>query len=175
MDYNIHNLEYIKNKTIFSSRVLTKTDYKIISIDRLYSDLIHDFLDKRVSAQYEDYDEYFEVNENTIRVKFYHQDYIEKQVTFNLFSVDFHLTSRSELDCNRDFFDEEFFKKFEDSPYKIYIIEISSIKQQLSDSDSEDDEEQEPKPIKFKKSIVQDECVNVTKTNQTYYIQNVAI
>ena len=171
LNYNVNNLEYTKNKTILSSPILTKIDFKITSIDQLYSDLIYDFLDKRVSTQYEDYGEYFEVNENTIQIKYYHQDYAEKCVIFNLFSVDFYLTSNTYLDCNREIFNKEFFLKFEECPYEIHIIEIATIKQQLSESDSEDeDDENQPRPLEFKQSITVDECVIclINKPNVLY-------
>ena len=160
LNFNVHNLEYTKNKTIFSSPILMKTDFKITSIDQLYSDLIYDFLEKQASNQYDDYGDSFEVSENTIQIKYYHQDYTARCVIFSLFSVDFYLTSNTYIECNRDFFNEEFFKKFEECPYEIHIIEIATIKHQSSDSSSEDeDDEQEPKPIKFKQSITADECV----------------
>ena len=149
LNYNIHNHEYTKNKTIFSSPILMKTDYKITSILKLYSDIIYNFLDKLVSTQYEDYGDSFEVNENKVQIKIYNQDYLENCVKFNLFSVDFYLTSNTYLDYNKDFFNEEFFKKFEEYPYEIHIIEIATIKQDLSDSDSDDDE-REPPPLEFK-------------------------
>ena len=158
LDYNIHNLEYRKNKTVFSTSTLAKKDFKITSIEQLYYDLIYDFLDKRVASQYENYGENFRVNENTIQIKFYHEDYMEKHVTFRLFSIDFYLTSNTYLDYTEDFFNEEFFKKNEDCPYEIRIVETATIRQDSSESDSEDEEE-EPQPIEFRQTIKSNECV----------------
>ena len=166
LNFNVHNLEYTKNKTIFSSPILSKTDLKKTSIDQLYSDIICDFLKKPASDQYDDYGDSFEVNENTIKIKYYNQNYAEKCVVFNLFSVDFYLTSNTYIECNRDFFNEEFFKKFEECPYEIHIIEIATIKHQSSDSSSEDeDDEQERKPINSSQIFKSNECV-ICLTNQ---------
>ena len=169
LNYNVNNLEYTKNKTIFSSPILMKTDYKITSILKLYFDIIYNFLDKRVATQYENYGEDFKVNENIIQIKIHNQEYVENCVIFNLFSVDFYLTSSTCLDCNKEIFNEEFFNKFEDCPYEIIITEIATIKQELSYSDSED-EEREPPPLEFKQSITVDECVIclINKPNVLY-------
>ena len=135
-----------------------KKDYKITSIDRLYLD-IYNFLDRRVASQYENYGDLFEVNENLIKIKIYHPDYIENCVEFNLFRVNCYLVSHTQLDYNKDFFNEEFFKRFEDCPFELHNIEIATIKQEIhiDESDFEDEEEQEP--IELKQTIISDECV----------------
>ena len=67
LNYNIHNLHFQKIKTVFSTPILMKKDYKITTINLLYLD-ISDFLDRRVAAQYENYGNQFEVNENVIKL-----------------------------------------------------------------------------------------------------------
>ena len=164
LNYNIHNIEFQKTKTVFSTTILKKKEYKITCIDRLYLD-IWDFLDRRVAAQYENHGNLFKVNENII--KFYHPDYTENYADFDLFHVDCYLVSHSQLDYNKDFFNEEFFKKREDCPYEIHIIEIATIKQEAYEDESEDEPEEEleeeieegKEPIELKQTIMCDKCV----------------
>ena len=102
LHYNIHNIEFRMMKIVFSTTTLKKEKYKIKCIERLYLD-IWDFLDRRVAAQYENHGNLFETNENIIQVKFYHPDYVENHVEFTLFSVMCYLTSRDQLDYDKDF------------------------------------------------------------------------
>ena len=52
LNYNIHDIEFRKTKTVFSTTTLKKEEYEITCTERLYLD-IWDFLDRRVAAQYE--------------------------------------------------------------------------------------------------------------------------
>ena len=100
----------------------------------------------------------FETNENIIQVKFYHPDYAANYVEFTLFRVKCYLISRDQLDYDKDFFNKEFFKKWEDCPYEIRIIEIATINQ-------EEDEEDYIKPVtqdtppQILESFRSDKCV----------------
>ena len=154
LHYNIHDIEFRIMKTVFSTTTLKKEKYKITCIERLYLD-IWDFLDRRVAAQYENHGNLFETNENIIQVKFYHPDYVENYVEFTLFRVNCYLTSRDQLDYDKDFFNKEFFKRWEDCPYKIRIIELATINQE----EVEGEDEEEVEPIELKQTIIYDECV----------------
>ena len=155
LHYNIHNLEFSMTKTVFSTTTLKKENYKIICIERLYLD-IWDFLDRRVAAQYENHGNLFETNENIIQVKFYHPDYAENYRDFTLFRVNCYLTSREQLDYDKDFFNKEFFKRWEDCPYEIRIIELATINRE---EEVEEEDEEEVEPIELKQTIIYDECV----------------
>ena len=155
LHYNIHDLEFRMTKTVFSTTTLKKEKYKITCIERLYLD-IWDFLDRRVAAQYENHGNLFETNENIIQVKFYHPDYAENHVEFTLFSVMCYLTSRDQLDYDKDFFNKEFFKRWEARPYEIRIIELATINQE---EEVEEEDEEEVEPIELKQTIIYDECV----------------
>ena len=157
LNYNIHDIEFQKTKTVFSTTTLKKEEYKITCIERLYLD-IWDFLDRRVVAQYENHGNLFRINENIIKVKFYHSDYAANYVEFTLFNVECYLVPHSQLDYDKNFFNKEFFKKWEDCPYEIHIIEIATIKQEDDEEDEEEDEE-EKEPIELKQTIMCDECV----------------
>ena len=86
---------------------------------------------------------------------------MKEYVDFTLFRVDYYLVSRTQLDYDKDFFNEKFFKEFEDCPYEIHIIEIAKIHQEdesINESDSEDKEE-EIEPIELKQTIICNDCV----------------
>ena len=57
-----------------------------------------------------------------------------------------YLTSRDQLDYNK-----EFFKRWEDCLYEIRIIELATINQE--------EDEEEVEPIELKQTIIYDECV----------------
>ena len=154
LHYNIHNIEFSMMKTVFSTTTLKKEKYKITCVERLYLD-IWDFLDRRVAAQYENHGNLFETNENIIQIKFYHPDYAENYVEFTLFSVMCYLISREQLDYDKDFFSKEFFKRWEDCPYDIRVIELTTINQE----EVEEEDEEEVKPIELKQTIIYEECV----------------
>ena len=155
LHYNIHDLEFRMTKTVFSTTTLKKEKYKITCIERSYLD-IWDFLDRRVAAQYENHGNLFETNENIIQVKFYQPDYAENYRDFTLFRVNCYLTSRDQLDYDKDFFNKEFFKRWEDCPYEIHIIELATINQE---EEVEEEDEKEVEPIELKQTIIYDECV----------------
>ena len=67
-----------------------------------------------------------------------------------------YLTSRDQLDCDKDFFNKEFFKRWEDCPYEIRIIELATINQE---EEVEEEDEEEVEPIELKQTIIYDECV----------------
>ena len=130
--------------------------FKITCIERLYLD-IWDFLDRRVAAQYENHGNLFKINENIIKVKFYHSDYTANYVEFTLFRLKCYLVSRDQLDYDKNFFNKEFFKRFEDCPYEIHIIEIATIKQE--DESEDEPEEEDEEFIELKQTIIYDKCV----------------
>ena len=151
LHYNIHNIEFQKTKTVFSTTTLKKEEYRITSIEDLHENICV-FLDRRVAAQYENHGYLFETNENIIQVKFYHPDYAANYVEFTLFRVEYYLISCDQLDYDKDFFNKEFFEKWEDCPYEIRIIEIATIKQEEEDEDEEEE-------IPIIKTFKEDKCI----------------
>ena len=157
LNYNIHDIEFRITKTVFSTTTLKKEKYKITCIERLYLD-IWDFLDRRVAAQYENHGDLFETNENIIQVKFYEPVYAENFVEFTLFRVNCYLTSRDQLDYVKDFFNKEFFKRWEDCPYEIRIIVLATINQEEDEEDYIEPVTQDTPP-QILKSFRSDKCV----------------
>ena len=161
LNYNIHNIEFQKTKTVFSTTTLKKEEYRITSIEDLHENICV-FLDRRVTAQYENHGYLFETNENIIQVKFYHPDYAANCVEFTLFRVEYYLISHDQLHYDKDFFNKEFFEKWEDCPYEIRIIEIATIKQE-EDEDEEitivQEYEHENGKIPIIKTFKEDKCI----------------
>ena len=143
---------------MFSTTTFKKEEYRITCIEGLYLN-IWDFLDRRVAAQYENHGYLFETNENIIKVKFYHPDYAANYVEFTLFRVECYLVSRSQLDYNKNFFNKEFFKKWEDCPYEIHIIEIATIKQEEDEEEDYIEPVTQDTPPQILESFRSDKCV----------------
>ena len=158
LNYNIHDIEFRKTKTVFSTTTLKKEEYKITCIESLYLD-IWDFLDRRVAAQYENHGNLFKINENIIKVKFYHSDYTANYVEFTLFRLKCYLVSRNQLDYDRNFFNKEFFKRFEDCPYEINIIEIATINQEEDEEEDYIEPVTQDTPPQILESFRLDKCV----------------
>ena len=78
--------------------------------------------------------------------------------------MEYYLISHDQLDYDKDFFNKEFFEKWEDCPYEIRIIEIATIKQEEDEDEEEEitivqEYEHENGKIPIIKTFKEDKCI----------------
>ena len=152
LNYNVHNIEYTKEKRVFKSRRLGKGNYKLRSSRKLFDDICY-FFNTRAEDCKNIHEGY--VN-NNFMVKLDFLPFLDSGgncVDFQVFTVKYNENGLRSFLTDEKFFNEQFFINMENKfCYNIYVTDILKYETPQDDTEDEsyydepelDDEPEEP-------------------------------